>query len=190
MAVAGLAAGLAVLAGGAHLLVAPSPDAMAWVSLRFPRDLDEESVLGFLRTLAGDRRKHLVVFEVAAEKGRIRFRLGAAGIVLDSMVERLHSFAPGVVATPTTRQVSGFAESWRLGFSTRNRPIRVGDGAIMSRSLLTVLDGAYRTDRVVMQWVLGPRLQPAAVSNSMQTLPTESLLHEPVSYTHLTLPTN
>lgn len=178
MAVAGLLAGAAVLAGGAHLLIAPSPNAMAWVSLRFPRDLDEESVLGFLRALAGDRRKHLVVFEVAALGGRTRFRLGAAEIVLESLVERLHSFAPGVVATPKPRQVSGFTESWRLGFSTRNRPIRIGDGAIVSRSLLTVLDATHRTDRVVVQWVLGPRLQPTAVSNSLQTLPTDSILHE------------
>lgn len=176
MAVAGVAAGLVVLTTGARLLTASSPDGMAWVSLRFPRELDEASVIGFLRALAGDRRKHLVVFEVAAEDGRIAFRLGASDDVLDSLVERLHAFAPGVVAAPTTRNASGFTESWRLAFSTRNRPVRVADAATVSRSLLTVLDGAYRSDRLVVQWMLGVRLHPMAVSNSMQTMPTESLL--------------
>lgn len=176
MMAVGLVGGLALLAGGAHLVVGSSPDELAWASLRFPRDLNEESVLGFLRALAGDRRRHIVVFEVAAEDGRTVFRLGATGAVLSSLVERLHTFAPGVVATSTFRDVTGFPEAGRLRFSTRNRPLRVSDAVVVSRSLLTVLDGAHRSDRVLIQWVLGPRLQPMAVSNSMQSLPTESLL--------------
>ena len=176
MMAVGIAGGLALLAGGAHLL-GPSPtNGLAWVSLRFPRDLDEDAVVGFLRALAGDRRRHLIAVEAAAEGGRVFFRLGATDAVLRSLVERLHAFAPGVIATPANRDTAGLDEAWRLGFSTRNRPVRLGGGEVVSRSLLTVLAATWRSDRVVVQWILGPRLQPMAVSNSMHSLPSESLL--------------
>jgi len=173
----GVAAGLAVLtAGAAHLLSPPAARGMAWVSLGFPRDLDTDSVLGFLRMLAADRRRRIVVFEVAADHGHTVFRLGADDLVLGSLVERLHTFAPGVVATPTARRVPRHAESWRVRMSTRSRPVRVVDPATVSRSLLTVLDATYRSEQAVVQWVLGPRLRPIAVGSSMRTMPAESLL--------------
>ena len=63
-----------------------------------------------------------------------------------------------------------------LSYPREIATVRIGDGGVTSRALLTVLNAAHRTDHVVVQWVLGPRLQPMAVPNSLRSMPAESVL--------------
>lgn len=161
-------------AGGALLMRSKPAIPERWMEIHWPREVDDEAAVQFLRTLAGDRSPAVVVFEVVAQGGRISYRVGLPARHVESLPAQLRSFIPGATLTlidHSTIPAPTFA--WELGLTTRHRPLRVDDADGVARALIAALATARDDETMVMQWLLGPRLAPSRVAPK-GLRPTES----------------
>ena len=171
---AAVLAATAAAAGGALLMRSKPALPERWMEIHWPREVDDEATVQFLRTLAGDRSPAVVVFEVVAQGGKISYRVGLPARHVESLPAQLRSFIPGATLTlidHSTIPAPTFA--WELGLTTRRRPLRVDDADGVARALIAALATARDDETMVMQWLLGPRLTPSRVAPK-GLRPTES----------------
>ncbi len=170
-------------AGGAALWLATTRTTMQrptlWYELRWPRELQVESVVAFLRTLAADHRRHVIALEVVVGDGRLQHRLGLADRHAGQVLAALRAQASGLTASIIEQDAARapvFARKLRL--SGAEHSLRTADPEQVARALLTALATTDRRDTVVLQWLLGPRLSPGADqrSDSWGALLKQSLL--------------
>jgi hypothetical protein len=166
---------VATAAAGGALLMRPKPALPErWMEIHWPRDVDDDSAVQFMRTLAGDRSPAVVVFEVVAQNGKISYRVGLPARQVESLPAQLRSFIPGATLTLIDHStVPAPNVAWELGLTTRHRPLRVDDADSIARALIAAMATSHEGETLVMQWVLGPRLIPARVA-SKGLRPTEN----------------
>ena len=85
-------------AGGLALTRQGVEPPSVWYRLTWPRELDSDNVIAFLRHLAGDHRRHVLALEVVASKGRLSYRLGIAKRHSEAILAALSSYLPGAAA--------------------------------------------------------------------------------------------
>jgi len=149
-----------------------------WYELTWPRTLEPESVVAFFRTIAGDRRRHVVALESIGAEGRLTYRLGLAEHRAAVVLASLCSFLPGVTTELIEYDViPAPLVAWQLRLSTTHRALRSDDLVGIARAVVTALQNAGTRDTVVFQWLLGPgchRSELAAMV-SLRTRPGQRL---------------
>ncbi|MCL4554361.1 MAG: hypothetical protein M1565_04400, partial [Actinobacteria bacterium] len=143
-----------------------------WYGLTWPRDLEPENVVAFFRSLAGDRRRHVVALEAVGQDGKLSYRLGIAERHTEAMLATLHSHLPGVAAELIEYDlIRAPIAAWQLRLSTNHRALRAESLEVIARAVVTALSHAGTRDTVVFQWLLGPRLSARRVANSEDSPP-------------------
>ncbi len=137
------------------------PEPLAWLRLRFPRDLDSGDVLSWLRAAASERRS-LLLIEVDATKTRVTFRLGGPESQIAAVGEQLRAFCPTLITERVRRDLGGVVRAWRVRIVGRYRPVRSDDTGLVARTVMHKLAQLHGGERAVLQIVLGPRLDPRA----------------------------
>lgn len=143
------------------------------VALGWPREVEPDQLVALWRTLAGVAGAPVVI-EAIGHAGRVRHQLsvpeGRDGIV----TRQLRAALPGIaVGPPQLSRVtaSTYDTALSLRLSTRRRPLH-DDLVTASRTLLHALSAVGRNEYVVLRWVLGTNLGPAAVPT--HAVPTET----------------
>jgi hypothetical protein len=160
--------------GGWALMREPTELPNSWYQVIWPREVDAEGVIAFLRSLAGDRRRHVVVLEVVGTGGAVSYRIGLSDRLAVNTLASLRSFVPGTVTKLIDNSViSAPRFAWEMTLSTRSSSLRIDTPEQISRALLTTLATTKPSETIVVQWLLGPRLAPARIG-AKPTRPTES----------------
>ncbi|MCE5254321.1 MAG: type IV secretion system DNA-binding domain-containing protein [Actinomycetia bacterium] len=148
------ATGLALMAGGAQ------PPSL-WYKLDWPREIEAEDVVAFLRNLASDRRRHVIGLETVVAEGRLTYRLGLAKDYAATVLAQLQSYLPGVSAELIDHQATTCpGHAWQLRQTPTHRALKTSNIDHVSRALIAALSSTGKNDTVVFQWLLGPRLAP------------------------------
>jgi len=139
---------------------------LVWLRLKWPREASADQVLAAWRVL-GPMAGYPVIAEAVGNGGLVTHRLGVP-VGRDRVVARqLSAVIPGIgveeeggseASEPVTLDMA-----LRLRLSTRRRALSSDDLHQASRALLTVLAGTARSERLILQWVLGTSLSPAVV---------------------------
>lgn len=141
-----------------------------WYQLTWPREIDPEAVVAFLRNVAGDRRRHAIALETVGVNGTLSHRLGLAERHAEAVLASLRSYIPGVVAELIDHDVvPAPLSAWRLRITTNQRALRTDHLEHVARALVTALAIVSRRDAVVYQWLLGPRLMAINVSTNRRS---------------------
>jgi len=149
---------------------------LTWLALRWPRDVPAEQLVAAFRMLASSAGTGVVLQAVGTAE-HVEHFLAVPGNRSALVAEQLRSALPGlgvdevVDPKPDTGPLN---RAIRLSFSTRRRPLRTDRPEDLSRSLLTALTHVHPKEQLVLQWLLGPRLAPKVVRNSMPGQHSES----------------
>ena len=143
--------------------------------LRWSREIEPSQMVALWRTLAGVAGSPVVI-EVIGHGGRVEHRLsvpeGREGIVTRHLRAALPGLAVGPPQPSNPATADTFDTALSLRMSTRRRPLH-DDLATSSRTLLHALSAVGQNERIVLRWVLGTNLGPAAVPAS-HAVPAES----------------
>jgi hypothetical protein len=162
-------------AGGLALTRQSVEPPSEWYRLTWPRELDSDNVIAFLRHLAGDHRRHVLALEVVASKGHLSYRLGIAKRHSEAILAALSSYLPGAAAELIEYEtVRAPQAAWQVTFSSAHRALRTADLTQVSRALITALASASPHRTVVYQWLLGPRLSAMSAPAKGDSAPTSS----------------
>ena len=146
-----------------------------WYRLTWPREVDSDAVTAFFRHLSGDHRRHVLALEVTSVDGRLSFRIGCAKRHRKEVLAALASFLPGVAAEIIEDEVTTAPTfAWQATVSSPYRALRTSSPLEIARSLTTSLAGSGAQDPVILQWLLGPRLQPMSPPAQGSSAPTAS----------------
>ncbi len=127
-----------------------------------------------LQATAGGRP---VIIETIGSPGAVQHRLALPSGQAESMVDQLRATLPGLsVEALAERPALTITRAVELRLSTRRRPVRTDDLAMVNRAVLTALAHLRRGEHLALQWVLGRALAPVAVPNHASGLAPESWL--------------
>lgn len=132
----------------------------------FPRDLDFEAVLHFVRSLSGLPRNSFfgplptVVFETEADERGIRHHLGVPIGLADFVLQQLRSQVPGVHVTPEHAQIRALARpDWtvaeELALTDSHLPLRISSPVAVTSTLLASFHPLKPGQALLLQWVVG-----------------------------------
>jgi len=140
-------------------------------TLAFPRELDEERVFAWLRSMAGILRSSsmslgaspTIGFELLAGASELRYRIKVAGRSADYVLGQLRSLIPGIRVTPADEETDSEAsQAWtravEVGMSGSERPLRIFAVPDVSTSLLASVQGLRGGESVLVQWVMTPAI--------------------------------
>lgn len=137
--------------------------------LTLPADMKADQVVRWLAAMSGTiqtgpRRLlgvQALVFEARASENGITHHLVAPAETADFVVGQLRTLLPGSTATPAGGE--GSRHQWtaavELGESDPRRSLGVVNAEAMSASLLACLQGLWRGEALVLQWVVSPALR-------------------------------
>jgi hypothetical protein len=148
---------------------------LVWRELHWPSSLDEDVSVSLLRQIATDRLLRVAVIELEATDQTLTYRVGAARAAIDRIETLTRALVPGASLSPAGPR-DQFGHAWALSVSPKDRPLVTSEPLALSRSLLAALTSLRRTERVVLQWVLGPGIRPKTISTASQKSFAESLL--------------
>lgn len=138
---------------------------LIWLRLRWPREVTADQVQSTWRVLSPLAGWPMAI-EAIGTNGSVVYRLGLP-VGQDRVVMRqLTSLIPGIQAEEEGAEALvrvDFDLARSLHWSTRRRQIRSDDLQESSHAILTVLAGTARSERLLLQWVLGQPLSPAVV---------------------------
>lgn len=143
---------------------------MRWCEVHWPRPLAVAPVVGFLTRLASDMQRGVLVWEVRAEAGRIRYLLGAASGDMTEMMGLMPQLIPGVAVTELDVPRRDVERCGRLRIRQRSLGLCLDGADQMVHALLGALATAKSAgDVLVVQVILGralaPETLPAVVEN-------------------------
>ena len=142
------------------------PHKPVWRELHWLRPLDERAALEVLQAWAADRRSPQVVLEVHATTAGVVYLLGAPLFALLDLQHRLRTAVPTARLTEPANQRTAMQAVRRVQLSTRHRPLRMDDPAVIARAILGALTRVEDDEQLVLQVVLGGRRIPLAVPNN------------------------
>ncbi len=170
-----LGAGAAAAGGLALGRRGPVEPPEVWLRLLWPRVVDAGGGTAFLRQLAGDHRRHVVALEVVATGGRLSYRIGVAKRHKDTVLAALSAHLPGVACEVVEHDIVHAPEhAWQLAISSAQHPLRTDRPDEIARSVTGALSGAAQNHSVVLQWLLGPRLEAVGAPKKGAQVPAES----------------
>ena len=137
--------------------------ALVWHALHWPASLDEEVCVSLLRQLATDRLVRLVALEAEATAESVKYRIGAPEGTARRVLKLVGALVPGIAfSAPTDRYEVGRA--WNVTISPQDRPLITSSPLAASRSVLAAMTSMQGSERVVLQWLLGPAFGPRPVA--------------------------
>jgi Type IV secretion-system coupling protein DNA-binding domain len=139
---------------------------LIWLRLKWPRESSADQIVAAWRTL-GPLAGFPVIAEAVGTGGIVIYRLGIP-VGRDRMVARqLSAIFPGISIAEDggseALETVTLDSAVRVRLSTKSRPLSSDDLQQASRALMTVLAGTARSERLILQWVLGQPLSPAVV---------------------------
>lgn len=118
-----------------------------------------------------------VVVEAVGTPGLVEHHLALPASRAESVVDQLRAALPGLsIEAVSVRPPLVVSHAVQVRLSTNRRSLRTDDPASVSRALLTALAHVHKSERLVLQWVLGRSLAPVAVPNQLEGLGRESWL--------------
>jgi hypothetical protein len=175
LAMALLGAGAAAARGLALGRRSPVEPPEVWLRLLWPRAVDAGGVAAFLRQLAGDRRRHIVAIEVVAGGERLSYRIGLAERHQKAVLAALAAHLPGVASEVIEHDlVHAPGHAWQLAISSGHHALRTNRSDEVARSLTAALATAGEDSGIMLQWLLGPRLEPTTAPAKGTQVPAES----------------
>ena len=156
------------------LSMSRGPD-FVWSELHWPESLDEDICVSLLRQLATDRLVRLVVFEVEATAGAVRYRVGSPEGTADRVAQLVGALVPGIALSPLDSR-DEVARAWGVAVSPQDRPLVTSGPLAITRSLLAALTTVRKDERVVLQWLLGAAFGPRSIATSTSAPTQNSLL--------------
>lgn len=137
---------------------------LAWRRLHWHRPLEAKACLTLLRRLSSDSRGDRIVFEVHGRAGEVEYLVGAPRDRIAAVAALVSQLLPGTMFTNSGARPPVKAAR-QIKASTHHRALRVDELEDSSRVLLAALAQVAKTERLVLQVVLGPRRAPLAVPN-------------------------
>jgi hypothetical protein len=159
----------------ADLLSMSRGPSFVWSELHWPESLDEDTCVSLLRQLATDRLVRLVVFEVEATAGAVRYRIGSPEGTADRVAQLVGALIPGIALSPQDSR-DEVARAWGVAVSPQDRPLVTSGPLAISRSLLAALTSVRKDERVVLQWLLGAAFGPRSIATRTSSPTQNSLL--------------
>ncbi|HEX2903375.1 MAG TPA: type IV secretory system conjugative DNA transfer family protein [Jatrophihabitans sp.] len=135
---------------------------MVWRQINWARPIEAERAVSVLRQWAADQRSPHVVLEASAEDGEISYRLAVAAAGLPNVQTAVITALPGTTLAETTKRPS-VNLAMKLKANTRHRALRSDQSEGTVRAVLGALAQTRRSERLVLQVVLGPRRVPLAI---------------------------
>src|SRR5579863_4989004 len=135
--------------------------------LSFPRDLDEQRVAAWIRSISGTLRPSslalggapTVAFELWATSQGLSHRLKVPWQHADYVIGQLRSLVPGIRVTPEDewphRQ---WTKAVEVGLKGSHRPLRIMSALDMATSLLSSVQSLGKGEAVIIQWVMTPAI--------------------------------
>jgi hypothetical protein len=124
-----------------------------WYEVQFGRDVDEEAVRGWLRSLAADRRPWVTALEIVGTGGVLHFRIGLAASVASSIAQSLRSSLIGTSCEIVRGQsVTAPRTTYQLTVSSKGRQLRANSARSVAHAVLGVLSSTKRGEVIVLQW--------------------------------------
>jgi hypothetical protein len=124
-----------------------------WFQLRFPHDLDKDSVLAALAAFSGVPSRARIVLELHADHAGIRHRLGVRARDTESVTATLRAAIPSLRLTPTDWQ-SPPGHRLLLQTSPALAALRTDNLAATSAELLSSLFPLSEGESVCLRWGL------------------------------------
>jgi hypothetical protein len=140
--------------------------ALRWYGLRFPRDLDPDAVVGFVRTLAMRPRRGLlgttdpVVFQLTATPGTTSWSVAVSDRQEPWLLAQLRSTVQTVAVEETgpAEPEADAALAVELRVRSPRRSLRIDLPGVVASALLAGFGDLRGDERVVVQWLVGPWL--------------------------------
>jgi hypothetical protein len=116
-----------------------------------------------------------VILEALGTRDRVEHRVALPASRAEHAVDQCRAVMPGLAIEEVPgRPPMRTADALSLRLTTKRRPLRVDDPASASRALLTALAHVGKSERLVLQWVLGRPCVATPVPNRLSRLAHES----------------
>jgi hypothetical protein len=135
-----------------------------WLRLRFPRELQEESVLAVLSALSGIDARTRLVFQLFATTAGIEHRLGVSIRSAESVAAELTAAIPNVqfdAVEPVATSYKGHL-LWQLAPTAS--ALRTTNLTAIVASLLASLSPLQEDEAVSLVWTMRPAVRPSFVA--------------------------
>ena len=142
---------------------------LVWHDLHFSAGLEADAVLGFARTLSVRARHGLfmtalpVICEVESSEGQLTWRLGVTQVEAAQVLAGLRQALPDLRLDRIDHEPVGFDRVWELRSSTHRRSLVTDYPEQVSAGVLLALQRTGRSERILLQWLIGPWLPRQAV---------------------------
>lgn len=132
-------------------------------TLAFPRELDEDRVVAWLRSIAGTLRGTSVAlgaspaigFELLSDATGLKYRVKVPGRHAEYVIAELRTLVPGIRITPEDDDANQeWTRAVEVGLSGSERPLRIFSVPDVSASLLASVQGLRGGEAVLVQWVM------------------------------------
>ncbi len=135
-----------------------------WYELHFPSDLDADSVVHFIRTLAARPRRgalmaaNPVICEVEGHDGGLTWRLGVQPSEEEQVLTSLRQALPDIRADVVDAISIVYDAVWELRLSSQRRVLQHATPDQVAGVVLSALQRAGRHEYVLLRWQIGPWL--------------------------------
>lgn len=136
--------------------------------LTFPRDLEYEQVLAFVRSLAGlpHAKKFgslaTIAFEVQADVTGIKHYLSIPVHLADYVISQARGQIPGIRVEMAEDPRTYWSAVTELSLSSVNMPLKIASAESAINTVLASLLPLKENEAILMQWVIGPAQKEAA----------------------------
>lgn len=136
-------------------------------TLAFPRELDEDRVVAWLRSISGTLRASSVAlgaspaigFELISDAAGLTYRIKVPSRHAAYVIGELRSHVPGIRVTPEEDQPdTAWTRAVEVGLSGSERPLRIFSVPDVSTSVLASVQGLRGGEAVLVQWVMTPAI--------------------------------
>ena len=151
---------------------------LAWLRLTWPRELSLEQHLGALAVLATSGQGPTLVSSLGTAR-LVTHDLAIAEPSAEHLAHQLSGLVPGLSITilPAAPVVE-ISRAIEVRLSTRQRALATTIPEASTRSILAALANVHAGEHLRLLWWLGGPLRPTAVSNNLQSLPSDSWLKD------------
>jgi hypothetical protein len=154
---------------------------LVWYQLRFPNDLDPDSIVHFIRTLAARPRRGAlmvaepVICEVQGQDGRLSWRLGVTSSEERQVLTSLRQAVPDMRADAFERPSVRYDTVWELRLSSQRRVLQHKTPDQVAGIVLSALQRAGNDEYILLRWQIGPWLPRAPIQPPNSASATTSI---------------
>lgn len=134
---------------------------ITWRQLHWPHPLDGAQLLGLLKRLAAEQRRHPLAFEARAKRGEVRYLLGSSESSIERMTRLIDDLLPGATLSALDEPRNPLPRCARLQVRQQALSLDTSTPLSSARVFLEALAAARRTgEEAALQVLLGPGILP------------------------------